>query len=167
MLWWTLFQCHPYFFIIICPAIKIYMFSTLKDSKILEEPNARKHFLLWLHKSLIKSIYQFYLFMYNSNITGMPLNNAVHVQKVTWSTMWLTFDIIMRIRQIALLTYLQDVWLLSLSLEENLKNIIWKVLFLGISCFLHSLLVNFGISRLSKFWMDITWMCIFYGFYCS
>ena len=56
----------------------------------------------------------------------------------------------MRIRQNTLLPYLQDVWLINLSLEEGLKNFIWKVLFSGSTC-----LFTF-FWNISKFRMNIT-----------
>ena len=59
------------------------MFSILNDSKILEGLDTHTQENLFIMITLIteQKHISIFLFAYNSNITGMPLHNAVHVQK--------------------------------------------------------------------------------------
>ena len=94
------------------------MFSTLKDSKILEELNTRTCF----YYDFINNWLKVYIsFTYSCTITILqvctaqcsPCAKRLFGQQPGWHLI-----LIMRIRQITLLTYLQDIWLISLSFEK-------------------------------------------------
>ena len=70
----------------------------------------------------------------------MPLCSVAYVQKgYVVNELVDIWVLIMRIRQITLLTYLQDISLINVSLV-SFRNLIWKVLFSGNTCFIHFLL---------------------------